>query len=272
MLEEAERGLIAADVVEEEAVVGVKDPRIDPFAHPASVRNGLRPTAIMRGLSREVLSLVAWGAAAVAAFYAIFSEPVRKQATDLLKPYIGENDVVVTIAVAGAVFLVVLIVLSIIGAKISDALLETGAGPIDRTLGFFYGLARGLVLMMAVFIFYVWLVPRDKIDNAVRDAMTLPLVTSVSSFAVDTLLTVGLMGPDLADDLQAKIGNPSTLSTRGDAEAPAFVKSTRFPDGVLEGLVLGIAPVPPGLGAESSSPYGHSPGLAFREGGGTARR
>ena len=42
--------------------------------------------AIMRGLSREVLSLVAWGAAAVAAFYAIFSEPVRKQATDLLKP------------------------------------------------------------------------------------------------------------------------------------------------------------------------------------------
>ena len=176
--------------------------------------------AIMRGLSREVLSLVAGGAAAVAAVYAIFSEPVRKQATDLLKPYIGENDVVVTIAVAGAVFLVVLIVLSIIGAKISDALLETGAGPIDRTLGFFYGLARGLVLMMAVFLFYVWLVPRDKIDNAVRDAMTLPLVTSVSSFAVDTLLTVGLMGPDLADDLQAKIGNPSTLSTRGDAEAP----------------------------------------------------
>ncbi|MEE4239610.1 MAG: CvpA family protein, partial [Anderseniella sp.] len=29
--------------------------------------------AIMRGFSREVLSLVAWGAAAVAAFYAIFS-------------------------------------------------------------------------------------------------------------------------------------------------------------------------------------------------------
>ena len=176
--------------------------------------------AIMRGLSREVLSLVAWGAAAVAAFYAIFSEPVRKQASDLLSPYIGDNDVVVTIAVAGVVFLVVLIVLSIIGAKISDALLETGAGPIDRTLGFFYGLARGLVLMMAVFIFYVWLVPRDKIDNAVRDAMSLPMMTSVSGFAVDTLLTVGLMGPDLADDLQAKIGNPSTLSTRGDAEAP----------------------------------------------------
>ena len=177
--------------------------------------------AVMRGLSREVLSLVAWGAAAVAAFYAIFSQPVRQQASDLLTPYVGDNDIVVTIAVAGLTFLIVLIVLSIIGAKLSDALLETGAGPIDRTLGFFYGLLRGLVLMMAVFIFYVWLVPRDKIDSSVRDAMLLPMMTSTSSFAVDTLHTMGLMSPDLADDLQAKIGNPSTLSSRGDAEQPA---------------------------------------------------
>lgn len=176
--------------------------------------------AVMRGLSREILSLFAWGAAAVAAFLAIFSEPVRAQASELLKPYVGDNDVLITIAVAGVVFLVVLIVLSVIGAKISDALLETGAGPIDRTLGFFYGLARGLVLVMTIFIFYVWLVPRDKIDNSVRDAMLLPLVTNASSFTIDTLLTMGFMSPDLADDLQGKIGNPTTLSTRSDAEAP----------------------------------------------------
>ena len=174
--------------------------------------------AIMRGLSREVLSLLAWGLAAVAAFYAISSAQVREQASSLLQPFVGDNDIVVTIVVAALAFLVVLIVLSIIGAKISDALLETGAGPIDRTLGFFYGLLRGLVLMMTVFIFYVWLVPRDKIDSSVRDAMLLPMMTSASSFTVDTLLTMGLMSPDLADDLQSKIGNPSTLSARGDAE------------------------------------------------------
>lgn len=177
--------------------------------------------ALMRGLSREVLSLVAWGFAAVAAFYAIFSEPVRAQATSLLTPYVGDNEVVITIALAGVVFLVVLIVLSVIGAKISDAVLETGAGPIDRTLGFFYGLGRGLVLMMTVFIFYVWLVPRDKIDSSVRDAMLLPVLSSASSFTVDTLLTMGFMNPDLADDLRAKIGNPLTQSTRENAETPS---------------------------------------------------
>jgi membrane protein required for colicin V production len=177
--------------------------------------------AIMRGFSREVLSLLAWGLAAVAAFYAISSSQVREQAAGFLEPYVGDNQILVTIVVAAIVFLIVLIVLSVIGAKISDALLETGAGPIDRTLGFFYGMLRGLVLMMTIFIFYVWLVPRDKIDSSVRDAMLLPMITSASSFTVDTLLTIGLMSPDLADDLQTKIGNPSTLSSRGDAELPA---------------------------------------------------
>jgi len=177
--------------------------------------------AIMRGFSREVLSLLAWGLAAVAAFYAISSSQVREQASGFLEPYVGDNQILVTIVVAAIVFLIVLIILSIIGAKISDALLETGAGPIDRTLGFFYGMLRGLILMMTIFIFYVWLVPRDKIDSSVRDAMLLPMITSASSFTVDTLMTIGLMSPDLADDLQTKIGNPSTLSSRGDAELPA---------------------------------------------------
>jgi membrane protein required for colicin V production len=164
--------------------------------------------AIMRGFSREVLSLLAWGLAAVAAFYAISSSQVREQASGFLEPYVGDNQILVTIVVAAIVFLIVLIILSVIGAKISDALLETGAGPIDRTLGFFYGMLRGLVLMMTIFIFYVWLVPRDKIDSSVRDAMLLPMITSASSFTVDTLLTIGLMSPDLADDLADKDRQP----------------------------------------------------------------
>jgi membrane protein required for colicin V production len=87
--------------------------------------------AIMRGFSREVLSLLAWGLAAVAAFYAISSSQVREQASGFLEPYVGDNQILVTIVVAAIVFLIVLIVLSVIGAKISDALLETRCRP-DR--------------------------------------------------------------------------------------------------------------------------------------------
>ncbi len=174
--------------------------------------------AIMRGFTREILSLVAWGGAAGAAALALFSPQVRTKASELLLPYVGDNDILITIAIAGISFLVVLIVLSMISVRISDALLDSSAGPIDRTLGFIYGMVRGLALMMAIFIFYSWLTPRDKVDPAVRDASLLPLMTGTSTFMVDTLLTLGWMSPDLADDLNSKIGNPETLGSRGDAE------------------------------------------------------
>ena len=177
--------------------------------------------SLMRGFAPEILSLVAWGGAAGAAALALFSQDARAKASELLIPYVGDNDIIVTIVIAGTVFLVVLILLSIISVKLSDALLDSSAGPIDRTLGFIYGLLRGLALMIAIFVFYSWLTPRDKVEPAVRDAALLPLITSSSSFVVDTFLTLGWMSPDLADDLNSKIGNPSTLGTRGDSQAPS---------------------------------------------------
>ncbi len=174
--------------------------------------------ALMRGFFREILSLGAWGGAAGAAAIALFYPDIRKLAADLLVPYIGDNEIVVSIAIAGAVFLVVLIILSIISVKLSDALLDSSAGPIDRTVGFIYGLGRGLVLMVTVFMLYVWFFPRDKIDPAVREASTLPLVAGTANFLTDTLLTTGVMPPEVADDLKGKIGNPSTLGTRRDSE------------------------------------------------------
>ena len=51
----------------------------------------------------------------------------------------GENH----IEVAG-VFIATLIVVSIITVRISDMILDSRIGALDRTLGFLFGLARGL--------------------------------------------------------------------------------------------------------------------------------
>jgi membrane protein required for colicin V production len=92
--------------------------------------------AIMRGLSREVLSLLAWGLAAVAAFYAISSAQVREQASGLLQPYVGDNDIVVTIVVAAVAFLVVLIVLSSSAQKFPTPCLKQVPGRSTARLAF----------------------------------------------------------------------------------------------------------------------------------------
>ena len=62
--------------------------------------------------------------------------------------------------VAG-VFIGTLIVVSIITVRISDMILDSRIGALDRTLGFLFGLARGLLIMVVAFLFFAWLVP-DK--------------------------------------------------------------------------------------------------------------
>ena len=57
------------------------------------------------------------------------------------------------------VIIIVLLVVSFITMKISDAILDSRVGPVDRVLGFIFGAARGLLLVVVAFMFFTWLVP-----------------------------------------------------------------------------------------------------------------
>ncbi|MGH6874547.1 MAG: CvpA family protein, partial [Aestuariivirgaceae bacterium] len=65
--------------------------------------------ALMRGFTREVLSLAAWGIAGVAALGAVLSPDLNRIAGQYLQP-----DIVAKIALGGGVFLIVLIIMSLI--------------------------------------------------------------------------------------------------------------------------------------------------------------
>ncbi len=58
-----------------------------------------------------------------------------------------------------AIFLVALIVVSIFTIRISDAVLNSQIGALDRTLGFAFGAVRGFLLCAIAFIFFNWLAP-----------------------------------------------------------------------------------------------------------------
>src|SRR5260221_997395 len=126
--------------------------------------------ALMRGFTREVLSLVAWGLAALAAYFAI----KQPKLIDLAMPYV-DKPILAQIAVGAVAFLLVLIVVSVISVRLSDLVVDSSAGAFDRTLGFFYGLARGFVLVAIAYLFYGWLLPVEKQDVWVKDAKSLPI-------------------------------------------------------------------------------------------------
>lgn len=79
---------------------------------------------------------------------------------------------------AAAVFFVTLIIVSIITVKISDLILDSKVGALDRSLGFLFGAARGLLLCVVAFLFFNWLVPEKSQPEWVRTAKTKPLLVA----------------------------------------------------------------------------------------------
>ena len=149
--------------------------------------------ALMRGFTREVLALITWGGAAAAGYLAYQSEPLQQ----LARQYI-ESDIVAQIALVGAVFLLVLIVVSLITMKLADWILDSGIGALDRTLGFVFGLARGLLLVAVAYIFFIYWVPPDRAPTWVKRAQTLGFVDQTSTYIIV------ILPPEIQDVLLPK--------------------------------------------------------------------
>jgi len=119
--------------------------------------------AMVRGFMREVLSISAWIAAAVVTIYS-YSKllPVAKSHID--------SDLMANAAVIGGVFVLTLIIVSIITIRISDMVQDSKVGALDRTLGFLFGLGRGLLIVAVVFMLFTWLVREEQRPTWVTQA------------------------------------------------------------------------------------------------------
>jgi membrane protein required for colicin V production len=132
--------------------------------------------AMYRGLTREVLSILSWLAAAGACVFFVlkYKEEARGIADQFHAPVL-----VAQVAIGGIIFLVVLIIVHLITARISDTVLDSRVGAIDRILGLLFGLARGFVLVVIPFMFYESFVDKPEQQYPwVRDAMSRPWIKS----------------------------------------------------------------------------------------------
>lgn len=114
--------------------------------------------AMIRGFSREVLSIASWIAAAAAAFF------LYARVLPFVKEYISSPHIALGVTVAG-IFFITLIIVSYITMRISDFILDSRIGVLDRTLGFLFGAARGLLLVVVAIVFFNWFVaPENRPD------------------------------------------------------------------------------------------------------------
>ena len=82
--------------------------------------------------------------------------------------------------------------------KLADWILDSGIGALDRTLGFVFGLARGLLLVAVAYIFFIYWVPPDRSPTWVKRAQTLSFVDQTSTYII------GILPPEIQDVLLPK--------------------------------------------------------------------
>jgi len=136
--------------------------------------------AMIRGFMREILSIGAWGVAALVTLYAY------PRVLPIAQGYVSSNMVAAAASVGG-VFLLTLLIVSIITVRISDMVLDSRVGALDRTLGFLFGLGRGLLLVVVAFLFFAWLVPERSQPEWVRGAKSKVVLQSTGKWLTDML-------------------------------------------------------------------------------------
>jgi membrane protein required for colicin V production len=170
--------------------------------------------AAVRGFTREVLAIVAWATAAAAAWY------LHPVALPLAKQYISK-DTLALVAAIGGIFVITLLVVSIITVKISDLILDSRIGALDRTLGFVFGAARGFLICVIGWVFLNWLL-QGKNPEWASAARTRPALESTGNSLVAMLPDnpEGLL-QQLRHKAQPEGGEPAEPDPQRPPAAPA---------------------------------------------------
>ncbi|RFB80696.1 CvpA family protein [Methylovirgula sp. 4M-Z18] len=124
--------------------------------------------AMVRGFTREVLAIASWVVAGITAYYFF---PVL---LPYVKQYIQKDLIAMVIAIV-AVFIVTLIVISIVTIKISDLIMDSKIGALDRSLGFVFGAFRGLLIAVIAFGLFEGFA-QGKIPEWVTNAKSRPFL------------------------------------------------------------------------------------------------
>jgi membrane protein required for colicin V production len=110
--------------------------------------------AYSRGLVRETLSILGWVGAAVAAWYFAPMATPLVQEIPILSDFLGDSCELSVIAAFAGVFAIALILISIFTPVFAGAVQRSALGGVDQGLGFLFGVARGVLLVVVALIIY----------------------------------------------------------------------------------------------------------------------
>jgi membrane protein required for colicin V production len=176
--------------------------------------------AMYRGFAREMLSIVSWLVAAGAVLYfVLYHKPFAEE----MAQQMGVQVAIAQIVVGALIFVIVLIVVHLITARLSDAILDSRIGMIDRILGFIFGVFRGFILIVIPFMFYEAFFPEPEQQYPwVRDSASLPYVKATG----DALRSI--LESNLPSSLTAPPGDQQSWLEKPSGDELALERRVRY--------------------------------------------
>ncbi len=193
-----------------------------------------------RGFLKETLSVSAW---LMAALVAVFVWPITKPfGRSLIQP----NIVADILALIG-VFFIVLIPVSFVSFRLSEMVKGSRAGPLDKSMGFVFGLGRGLLVVGLAYVIFSSLASQENHPKWLKEARLLPVVKGTA----DILKSLGRKSP-------AKVAETADSDSKAEPRKKTPV-TTKTADSKQTKRDTKPAPVPKSTEANN-------------EGGGTTRK
>lgn len=175
----------------------------------------------VRGFVKETLSVAGWVGAV---FLSLYLFP-------LLQPIAREfilNLLIADILTGAVIFILSLVILSYISHAISEKVKASSLGALDRSLGIFFGIARGAILLGIAWLIFVQFIPEKDRPDWVLQARMLPIIEGSGEFIAR------LLPPDMQENLN--------ISKESDKDTMDRLKEKyeELPDGVKDGLKDGV--------------------------------
>ncbi len=158
--------------------------------------------ALSRGFVREVFALATWLGAGLATLYGF---PYLKSYPHQIIPIPWAADA----ATALGLFLAAFIVISLMSRPITGRVRKSDFRGLDRSLGFFFGLLRGVVLVSLAYLLMTWIWPAEEQPQWVREARALPYV------AQGAALIRSLVPPEAAEAGAQAVGEAGEAVRQG---------------------------------------------------------
>lgn len=153
--------------------------------------------AYFRGAVREFFFLATWGGAVAATVY------LYRYSLPTVSGWVGEYPLIAALVNTAGLFVISLTVLTLISMVAVKRAEESKLSVLDRSLGFVFGLVRGVLVVCLIYLLYTLMAPTEEHPQWLREARLTPVVAEGAEIMLALMPEEwGVQGERVAEQLK----------------------------------------------------------------------